>query len=148
MSNFENLKKLIQKYSIPREDLFMLQLGGKKIPIITRTGIEKIQNADGIVVKYTIENISPDHKFVVIKATATQGEFCIESFGEASPLNCKQTYPVAMAEKRALARSILKMTGFYREGLYSEDEFEPEVIRQHRINAPQTKAITHENLQD
>jgi hypothetical protein len=35
-------------------------------------------------------------------------------------------YPVEVAEKRAKARAILQLTGFYSEGIYSEDEINQE----------------------
>ena len=31
-------------------------------------------------------------------------------------------YPVAMAEKRAMSRAVLKLTGFYELGHFGEDE--------------------------
>ena len=46
----------------------------------------------------------------------------IESYGEASPENNRMGYPVAMAEKRALSRVVLKAAGFYALGVYGEDE--------------------------
>ena len=140
MNNYDTLKTLVKQYEIPKTDLFLMRLGGKEIPIITRTGIEKIQAKDGMTITYKLENISPDHKYVIIKATAMKGNVLMESYGEANPANCKQSYPVAIAEKRAKARVVLMMSGFYREGLYSEDEFEPEVIRQNRL--------THEHIKE
>jgi hypothetical protein len=45
----------------------------------------------------------------------------IWSIGEASPRNCKNAYPWAMAEKRAIDRVVLKLVGIH--GLvYSEEE--------------------------
>jgi hypothetical protein len=120
-----------------------MRLGGKDIPIITRKGIEKIQAKDKISITYNLESTSEDHKYVIIKAIATQGSITMESYGEASPLNCKQSYPVAIAEKRAKARVVLMMSGFYREGLYSEDEFEPDTIRQNRVTK---ETMKDENL--
>lgn len=140
MNNYDTLKTLVKQYEIPKTDLFLMRLGGKEIPIITRTGIEKIQAKDGMTITYKLENISPDHKYVIIKAIAMKGNVLMESYGEANPANCKQSYPVAIAEKRAKARVVLMMSGFYREGLYSEDEFEPEVIRQNRL--------THEHIKE
>jgi hypothetical protein len=140
MNNYDTLKILVKQYEIPKTDLFLMRLGGKEIPIITRTGIEKIQAKDGMTITYKLENISPDHKYVIIKAIAMKGNVLMESYGEANPANCKQSYPVAIAEKRAKARVVLMMSGFYREGLYSEDEFEPEVIRQNRL--------THEHIKE
>ena len=46
----------------------------------------------------------------------------METFGESAPDNTRQKYPVAMAEKRALARCILKISGMYELGVFSEDE--------------------------
>ena len=46
----------------------------------------------------------------------------VESYGECSPKNNRNTYPVAMAEKRALSRVVLKSAGFYELGVYGEDE--------------------------
>lgn len=43
------------------------------------------------------------------------------SFGEAAPYNTTQTYPFAMAEKRAKDRVILKLVGLHGEA-YSEEE--------------------------
>ena len=48
----------------------------------------------------------------------------VESYGEASPKNCRNSYPVAMAEKRALSRVILKSADLYEMGIYGEDEIE------------------------
>lgn len=49
----------------------------------------------------------------------------VETFGESSPKNTRggaQGYPVAMAEKRALSRCILKLSDFYQLEVMGEDE--------------------------
>tara|TARA_R110001592_G_scaffold135917_2_gene352550 strand:+ start:1564 stop:1968 length:405 start_codon:yes stop_codon:yes gene_type:complete len=102
------------------EDTHELKFGSKGTTIITRTGIEKIQFHNNISVEYNVEKMEPE--FVVIRAYATKGNVRIETFGEASPSNTKQSYPVAMAEKRALSRAVLKITGFYKYGVFGEDE--------------------------
>ena len=104
------------------DDIFPLQIGGKKISIITRTGIEKIQYHNNIDVTFSIESIDP--KFIVIKAIAKKGDVQIETHGEASPQNTTQKYPVAMAEKRALSRVVLKICGAYQYGIFGEEESE------------------------
>jgi len=43
------------------------------------------------------------------------------TFGEASPQNCKNSYPWAMAEKRAKDRIVLKLVGLHGS-VYSMDE--------------------------
>ncbi len=103
------------------EDTHELKFGGRGMTIITRSGIEKIQFHNNIEVKYYVESIVPPD-FVVIKAIAKKGDVVMESFGEASANNTKQSYPVAMAEKRALSRVVLKIAGFYKHGVFAEDE--------------------------
>ena len=45
----------------------------------------------------------------VVQATGKLGERTENSFGEAAPYNNKNNYPLAMAEKRAKDRVILKL---------------------------------------
>jgi len=117
----EMLRELFMANGLVKgEDTHELKFGGRGMTIITRSGIEKIQFHNNIEVTYLVEKIEPD--FVVIKAIARKGDVVMESFGEASPSNTKQVYPVAMAEKRALSRSVLKIAGFYKYGVFGEDE--------------------------
>ena len=47
------------------------------------------------------------------------------SFGEASNENLMgggKKFPVAMAEKRAMSRVVLKIAGFYEQGVFGQDE--------------------------
>lgn len=63
--------------------------------------------------------------------------------GEASPKNCKNAYPWAMAEKRAKDRVILKLVGIH--GLvYSEDEaeFDAPAPRAVPASAPAAPAVS------
>ena len=105
---------------VKQEDTYELSFGKRSVNIITRTGIEKIQYHNNITVTFDVESINPE--FVVVKATAKKGDVSVESYGEASPQNTQQKYPVAMAEKRALSRVVLKITGFYKYGVFGEDE--------------------------
>ena len=125
-TNSELLRELfVENGLVKDEDTFDLKFGSRKTTIITRSGIEKIQFHNNIEVKYFIESIVPADwasPFVVIKAVARKGDVQMESYGEASSKNTKQAYPVAMAEKRALSRVILKITGFYKYGVMGQDE--------------------------
>ena len=73
---------------------------------------------------YLKYNLTPDDVFTspLGKALARKGDFQIETFGESSPLNTKNKYPVAMAEKRSFSRAILKITGLYELAVFGEDE--------------------------
>ena len=94
--------------------------------IITRQGIEKIQAKEKIVISYEV--IKCETNFAVIKAVAVKENMTIETFGSAlkgegyKDGNCQSFYVAEMAEKRALSRSVLKLTGFYELGVFSEDE--------------------------
>jgi len=118
----ELLRELfVENGLVKGEDTHDLKFGGRSMTIITRSGIEKIQFHNDIRVTFWVESIVPPD-FVVIKAVAKKGDIIVESFGEASSNNTKQSYPVAMAEKRALARAVLKIAGFYKYGVFGEDE--------------------------
>ena len=61
------------------------------------------------------------NKVAVICVTGRLGDQVQWSFGEAAPYNTQQTYPFAMAEKRAKDRVILKLLGVHGK-VYSEEE--------------------------
>jgi len=115
-------------YGLVRSDFFKAKQG---FVVITRTGIEKIQRALKIAVHYEVVPECTDvaNGYYVIKAT---GGFdsedgiipIVESYGESSPKNNRNSYPVAMAEKRALSRVVLKMADLYELGIYGEDELD------------------------
>ena len=120
MTNKEKLTKLYEKFNLTKEDVFKNPSQGWTI--ITRGGIDKIQAQADINITYEV--ISSDLSNVVIKATGRSGEASIETFGEASPKNTKNGYPFAIAEKRAMSRVVLKLSGFYSAGVFGEDEWD------------------------
>lgn len=123
-SRIESLRRLFTENGLVKEDAYKDPRG---FVIITRTGIEKIQARHKVSVAF--EPVRVELEFVVIKAIATAtlpdgSEGLIETFGEASKANTSNSYLVAMAEKRALSRAVLKLSGFYKHGAYGEDEFD------------------------
>ena len=120
----ERLKELYFKYGLDKEDIFTLSLGGKSIPIVTRTGIEKIMSKDNIKCSYEV--VVCERDFCAVKCIASKDNVKIETYATAQPKNCKSSYFLEMAEKRSKARAILQITEFYSLGVYSEvesDEF-------------------------
>jgi len=127
----ERFKTLAKKYDLQSTDFWKSPQG---FVIVSRRGIEKIQN--GLNARVSFETVpefsSPaDNKFV-LKAT---GEMEVrgsrnkvtETYGESSPKNTRggaQAYPIAMAEKRALSRCILKMSDMYTLNVFGEDEID------------------------
>ena len=125
MNKSEFLNNLVTENDLDKnEDSFALPFkkSGKNIHIITRTGIEKIQYRNNIVVVFDL--VCSDPGFIVVKATGGMSETMMQTYGEASSTNTTQKYPVAMAEKRALSRVVLKLCGAYRFNVYGEDESE------------------------
>lgn len=122
--NREELKKLYLANNLSKDEIFIMQRGGKEIPIITRPGIERIQQNNNISVSLELVYCGEGVSSAVVKASAFKEDAAVVTFGEANSANCKVPYMVAMAEKRAKSRAILQIEGF--KGVYSEDEFDAE----------------------
>jgi hypothetical protein len=114
------LVELYKKYNLEKTDVFKHQ----HYVIITRQGIEKIQAQEQIKIKFDVIKCEPN--FAVVKAVNEN----IETFGSAykgasfKEGNTNSWYVMEMAEKRALSRAVLKLTGFYELGVFGEDESE------------------------
>jgi hypothetical protein len=120
MNNAERLNKLYTDYGLTADDYFK----HKFYSIITRSGIDKIQAKANIDIEYDLTYHSDDCKTIIIKAIGKRGEKTIQTYGECNPGNNSNSYPIAMAEKRAMSRIVLKLAGFYELGAFGEDEAE------------------------
>ena len=114
----EILRRLFIENNLTDEDVFK----HKFYTIITRSGIDKIMAANNIEISYNLIYNSIDTKCIIIKAIAKMGDKVIETYGESAPMNNQNSYPVAMAEKRAMSRACLKLAGFYQHQVFGEDE--------------------------
>ncbi len=135
----ELLNELYVKNDLnPSEDIHTQhsRSGKEMFKIITRSGIEKIQAKNGFnismeIVQNEVKEITDKNgghvkfaQFVAVKATGYNAltDSKVETFGEATPYNTTQNYPMAIAEKRALSRCVLKLAGMYKHGFFGEDE--------------------------
>lgn len=122
--NREKLTELYKKYNLTKDDFFKHQ----HYTIITRQGIDKIQALEQMNVHYEVIRCEPN--FAVFKAFAEKDGKSIETFGSAlkgegyKDGNTNSWYVAEMAEKRAMSRAVLKLTGFYELGVFGEDESE------------------------
>jgi hypothetical protein len=122
--NKEKLTALYKKYDLTKDDVYKHQ----HYLIITRSGIDKIQAKENIFINYEVVNC--EKNFCVVKANAEISEVKIQTFGSAlkgedfKDGNCNTWYVMEMAEKRAMSRAVLKLTGFYELGVFGEDESE------------------------
>ena len=153
----DKLKALYIKYGLEKSDVFNHQ----HYIIITRSGIDKIQAEASINIEYDV--IQCQSNFCVVKARAAAGTKKIQTFGSAliheykqevikkkdsdgnlvddikqtRVGNCNTWYVMEMAEKRAMSRAVLKLTGFYELGVFGEDESED--FKKNKTNAPWKK---------
>ena len=134
--NKEKLTVLYKKYDLTKDDIYK----HAHYLIITRSGIDKVQAIENINISY--ESIKCEAEFCVVKAIAKkiqEPNIVIETFGSAKfggkvqnettkkwkAVGTTQTwYVMEMAEKRAMSRAVLKLTGFYELGVFGEDESE------------------------
>ena len=125
MSNTDDLKKLSDKYGMDGGHFHKDATRG--FVIMTRRGVEYLQGKIKAVVTF-----EPVHQW----SDPLEGRYClkayakcemgqVETYGEVSGKNNRNAYPIAICEKRALSRAILKLAGFYELGVYGEDEIEP-----------------------
>jgi len=122
------LRRLFKENGLVKEDVYKDKRG---FVIITRSGIDKIVSKKGITVAYEPVVMDLEKTHVVLKAVANMKVNKTEvrnmmSFGEASEANLMgggKKFPVAMAEKRAMSRVVLKIAGFYMQGnVFGQDE--------------------------
>ena len=123
--NKEKLRELYNKYNLDKEQDFFKH---QHYTIVTRSGVDKIQALEQIKVNYEVIKCEP--KFAVFKAVASKNGRTIETFGSAlkgdtyKDGTTNSYYIAEMAEKRAMSRAVLKLTGFYELGVFGEDESE------------------------
>ena len=120
----QELTKFYKLHNLLPSDVYKDKRG---FVIITRNGIEKIQTQNNIKVAFDVIVCELDNvvlKAVSMRFDASADEFVpiIETFGSASVNNCRQHFLVEIAEKRSLARCIIKTMQF--NGFYGEDEME------------------------
>ena len=129
----EILKEKYVRYNLTKDDVFKHQ----HYIIICRSGIDKIQALEGINIDYEVIKCEKD--FCVVKANARKEGAFIQTFGSAlkggfKDGNCNTWYTMEMAEKRAMSRAVLKLTGFYELGVFGEDEAEDFKKSNNQIN--------------
>jgi hypothetical protein len=129
----DKLNELYVKYELGVNDYYK----HKHYTIITRQGINKIQARANIDISYWVGACSKD--YCVIKAIAVMGDKTIETFGSAlygekikverngkdkwmDTGTTQSWYVMEIAEKRAMSRAVLTLTGFYEVGGFGEDE--------------------------
>jgi hypothetical protein len=109
----------MEKYNIDSDEIW--EVHGSTW-VVKHKALERVAVDVGVVwLKPEVHVCDPIGKIAVICAYGKLGDREEWSFGEASPANNKNSYAVAMAEKRARDRVILKLLVSHG-ALYSESE--------------------------
>jgi len=121
MPNFpKEIADFMAKFKVSFDEVWKIPQGNAyavKHKALERVAAEqKIEHHPPIIVQADLAN-----KTVALVVTSTMGGRHEWATGEAAPYNNKNGYPLAMAEKRAKDRTILKLLQAHG-ALYSEDE--------------------------
>lgn len=155
LPKFEQTKKkaisIIEKYEDIGEGDFWILKNETKSGIVMYSGLIISHNAclkinDTLPEKdkfkpecVTVDKSGYANSLVFTYISPEQG---IYEVGEASPTNCKQAYPYAMAFKRCFDRVILKSSRLAFDGIYSESESDSFI----RDDKPTTKETPIEKV--
>jgi hypothetical protein len=117
--------------------------------VVKHKALERVAVEVGIVwLRPAVQVCDLAAKMAVICAFGRIGDREEWSFGEASPANNKNSYPMAMAEKRARDRVILKLLVSHG-ALYSESEADEFTQPEKRQNPHVTRASDiHDEISD
>ena len=114
------MNKIYKDNDLDKSDVYKDRRG---FSIITRSGIEKIQAKNEISVSYEVIKAELDNCIVKATSLIREGDEWIpkiETFGSATKDNCRQPFRMEIAEKRALARVIIKTMNY--TNVLGEDE--------------------------
>tara|TARA_R100001244_G_scaffold19724_3_gene20547 strand:+ start:502 stop:909 length:408 start_codon:yes stop_codon:yes gene_type:complete len=118
----DELKRMYLDFNLCESDVFQ----HKNYLILTRSGIEKIMAKSGVTVSYEIIKSEPN--FASVKATSHYNDKTLETTGSAlrgatyKDGNTLSHYVLEMAEKRSMARAVLKILNLYEYNVKSVDE--------------------------
>jgi len=118
----DELKRMYLDFNLCESDVFQ----HKNYLILTRSGIEKIMAKSGVTVTYEI--IKSERDFASVKATSHYNDKSLETTGSAlrgatyKDGNTLSHYVLEMAEKRSMARAVLKILNLYEYNVKSVDE--------------------------
>lgn len=116
----ERIEAIRKEYGLQKEDFW--QIPQNKQWVVKHAALEIVATKANVVFSQPqIIQADTANGIAVLSVCGTMGNRSVWSTGEASPKNCKNSYPWAMAEKRAIDRVVLKLVGIH--GLvYSEEE--------------------------
>jgi hypothetical protein len=121
MPNFpQEIADFMKTYGVTSDEIWKIPQGSSFA--IKHKALERVAASQKIqVVGLKVLALDLEKGIAAVEAEVAHGDLHFRSFGEACPKNNKNSYALAMAEKRAVDRAILKALVIHGE-LYSEDE--------------------------
>ena len=133
----DKVLQLLKKHKLTKDDVWFMSHAKKYA--ITHKSMEKIQVREKIkITDLELSFIDLGLGACVVKCTAVKNKLQVITFGECNKKNNHNAYPVAMAEKRAIDRAILKLAGMHGD-FYSEDEL---TLRQEQEDKKDSSGMT------
>jgi len=120
MGKVININKIENEITKLKANGGMWEIGNGKFAI-KHLELEKLANTYNIETNVEIKHCNLEKGCAVVKAVATFNGKNFYTLGEVSPLNNDFIFPVAVAEKRAADRAILKALGIH-DNIYSSEE--------------------------
>ena len=120
MGRVININKIENEITKLKANGGMWEIGPGKFAI-KHLELEKLANTYNIETNVEIKHCNLEKGCAVVKAVATFNGKNFYTLGEVSPLNNDFIFPVAVAEKRAADRAILKALGIHGN-IYSSEE--------------------------
>lgn len=135
----ERIEAVRTRYGLDPQDFW--QLPQNKQWCIKHSALEVVAAKEKITFDAPmIIEARADEGIATICVTGHMGERSIWSIGEASPRNSKNSYPWAMAEKRAIDRVVLKLAGIHGL-LYSDTEVSASEERAQEASSEPVQAL-------
>jgi len=120
----KEIAEFMAKYKVATSDVWKIPQGSSGAYAIKHKALERVAAKEGITYdRPAVLQIDLKEKSAAVVVFAKLGDRTEWSTGEAAPYNCKNAYPVAMAEKRAKDRCILKLLQAHGD-IYSDAELD------------------------
>lgn len=121
----EEISSFMERYGVLADEVWKIPQGAAWA--LKHKALERVAVEQGITYdRPEVVQIDMANKIVAVVVYASMGEKRVWASGEAAPYNNKNGYPLAMAEKRAKDRCILKLLQIHGTLYSGVDDFEAE----------------------
>lgn len=117
----KEVAEFMKKHGVASDEVWLVP-GGKTYAVMHKALLRIAREQKIVMTVNAVEALcNLEHGFAVVKAFGKLGDDFVESYGESSPKNNRNQYPLAMAQKRAEDRVILGLLSVYGD-IHGEEE--------------------------